>query len=190
MDLFTAIKERRSCRDFSSEPIADETVREILEYAIWAPSPANNQPWEFVVITGEEVKERIHGEAVQRKGELFEKSGWKWLNRYEVDFLKSAPVVVAVLGDPKKTGADMFLEGGGTGYQHACAAAIQTMLLAAHGLGLAGLWFTLFDPTAIREILGVSDERDVIALVCLGKPAGPPMQAGRKGLDNKVSFLR
>jgi nitroreductase len=190
MELLTAIKERRSCRDFLPDSVDDKTIRALLESAVWAPSPANNQPWEFIVITSAGVKERIYSEAEERKKILFEQSGWKWLNRYQVGFLKQAPVIIAVLGDPRKTGADMFLEEGSSAYQHACAAAIQNILLTAHSLELGSLWFTLFDKSAMREILGVSAEKDPIALICLGKPGGEPVRTPRKEIAEKTTYVR
>ena len=42
MDVFTAIKERRSCRNFSPDPVSEETIEKILEAGIWAPSPLNS----------------------------------------------------------------------------------------------------------------------------------------------------
>ncbi len=59
MDVLTAIKERRSCRKFSPDPVDDEQIQTILEAAVCAPSPLNAQPWEFVVITSDAVKEKI-----------------------------------------------------------------------------------------------------------------------------------
>jgi len=63
MDVFKAIKERRSYRSFLPEPISEEATEKILEAAIWAPSPLNTQPWEFIIITKEEVKGKIFSEA-------------------------------------------------------------------------------------------------------------------------------
>jgi nitroreductase len=48
MDLFTAIKERRSCRSFLNEPIEGAILEKIIEAGTWAPSPMNAQPWEFI----------------------------------------------------------------------------------------------------------------------------------------------
>ncbi|RLF59746.1 MAG: hypothetical protein DRN37_03580 [Thermoplasmata archaeon] len=94
------------------------------------------------------------------------------------------------MGDPKKTGLDSFLEEGGVGYQHACAAAIQNIHLAAHALGLGTLWFTLFDRQVIREILGIPGEKTPLALICLGKPAKPSPAPPRKKVKDKVRFIR
>ncbi len=190
MDLFTAIKERRSCRNFLTDPVDEATIEKILEAATWAPSPLNAQPWEFIVVTGAELKEKIFNEADGRRRWVFEKSGWKWLDRYQVDFLKAAPVLIVVVGDPKKTGADMFMEGGGVGYQLACAAAIQNMMLAAHALGLATIWYTLFDRKAMGEILGVDPEKTPVSIIGLGKAAGPLPPMARKELKEKISTIR
>jgi len=54
MDLIQAIKERRSIRAFKQEPVPKGTIEEILRLTVHAPSAINLQPWEFVVVTGEE----------------------------------------------------------------------------------------------------------------------------------------
>ncbi len=189
MDLFTAIRERRSCRKFLPDSVPEDVIEKILEAGTWAPSPANNQPWEFVVITNRDVIGKIHDDSVACKKVIFEKSGWKWLDRYQLGFVKEAPVLIAVVADPKKTGADMFLEGGGLAYQHGCAAAIQNMLLAAHALGLGTLWFTLFDQNALRAALSIGEGKEVQALICLGKPGAAPVQTPRTGVKEKTRYL-
>ena len=189
MDVFTAIKDRRSCRSFSSEPIGQETIEKILDAAIWAPSPLNSQPWEFHVITNNDIKEKIFSEANRCRDWALEKSGWKWLGGYKADFLKTAPVIIAVVGDPTKTGVDMFQDEGKVGYQHACAAAIQNIHLAAHAMGLGSLWFTFFDKKPIREILGIGPEKTPLALVCIGKPDREPPPVTRKDVKGKITYL-
>jgi 5,6-dimethylbenzimidazole synthase len=189
MDVFTAIKGRRSCRKFRPDMVSDGDIEKILEAASWAPSPANNQPWEFIVVTDTNIKLRIHAEAVRCKNFLFEKSGWKWLGRYEQDFIRDAPVIIAIIGDPQKTGADMFLEGGGLGYQEGCAAAIQNMLLAAHALGLGALWYTMFHKTAVQDILSIEPAKNLIALIIIGRPAGDLLNTQRIHFKNKTRYL-
>ena len=190
MDVFEAMEGRRSCRDFLPDPIDEENILRILRAGAWAPSPMNAQPWEFVVVTSDEVKEALFSEADERKKWGLEVSGWKWLEGYRVDFLKSAPAIIAVVGDPKRTGLDGFMQEGSVGYQHACAAAIQNMHLAAHALGLGSLWFTLFDRQAIRRILAIPEDRTPLALICLGKPTKALSLVPRKDVTKKVRFLR
>lgn len=190
MDIFTAIKERRSCRNYLPDPVDEATLEKILEAATWAPSPLNAQPWEFIVVTSQEMKEKIFAEADYRRKWIFEKSGWKWMDRYQVDFLKAAPVLIVVTGDPTKTGVDSFMEGGGVAYQLACAAAIQNMMLAAQSLGLGSLWYTLFDRKAMGEILGIDPGNPPLSIVCLGKAAGSPSAMARKEVKEKIRYIR
>ena len=190
MDLFTAIRERRSCRSFSTDPVEEKTISQLLQAAGWAPSPMNAQPWQFIVVTSEAKKLAIFYEADRCRRWAVEKSGWKWLDAYSVDFLKKVPAIIAVVGNPKKTGMDALQSDGNVGYQHACAAAIQNMLLAAHALGLGSLWFTLFDRPNMGQILEISDDRTTIALVCVGKPKKPLSAVPRKDATLKTKYLR
>jgi nitroreductase len=190
MDVFTAIKERRSCRKFQPDAVGDGDIEKILEAGNWAPSSANQQPWEFVVITNAGIKERIFSESELCKQKLFERSGWKWLEKFPIDFVKEAPVVIAVIGDPKKSGADMFLdEGTGRGYLQGCSAAVQNMMLAAHALGLGSLWFTLFEAGPVRQILSLDAGKDPVALLCIGKPVSGT-STKRKDFREKTTYLR
>ena len=50
MELLEAIKGRRSVRDYTSETVADATLRELIDAAIHAPSAMNQQPWSFVIV--------------------------------------------------------------------------------------------------------------------------------------------
>jgi 5,6-dimethylbenzimidazole synthase len=189
MDIFIAMKERRSCRDFLPEPIGMDKIEKILEAASWAPSPLNLQPWEFIVVTNDDVKSKLLLEAERCIKWAFDRSGWDWLKTYQADFLQSAPVVIAVVGDPRKSGVDIFLEEGGVGYQHACAAAIQNMNLATYGLGLSSLWFTFFEKEPVREVLGIDLDKTPVALVCIGKPHGNIPQVPRNDVMKKTSFI-
>ena len=189
MELFDAMRERRSCRNFSDQPIEKELLDQILQAGLWAPSPLNAQPWEFIVITAAEMKARLLAEANRCRDWAIDTSGWKWLASYNADFLEQAPVIVAVVGDPKKSGVDMFQEDGPVGYQHACAAATQNMLLAAHALDLGSVWFTFFDKAEMRKILDVPEEKVPLALICLGKPAEEIKPVPRKGLEKMVRYL-
>jgi len=190
VELFDAIKGRRSCRAFLPEAVSDEEIVKVLEAANWAPSPLNSQPWRFLVISSADLKNRIFQEADRCRKWALERSGWKWLDRYALDFLRTVPTMIAVVGDPKKSGVDQFMEDGPTGYQHACAAAIQNIHLAAHALGLGTLWFTLFDKKALGEILAIGPDEVPLALVLMGRPAAPSASVPRKDVKEKIVYLR
>ena len=189
MDLFSAIETRTSCREFLPDALNKPTIEKILAAGVRAPSPLNAQPWQFIVITMPAKKRAIYAEAERCRAWAIEQSGWTWLGKYKTDFLLQAPVLVAVVGDPKKSGMDMFQEDGPVGYQLACAAAIQNMMLAAHALGLGSLFFTLFEKSHIRRLLDISDEKTPVALVCIGKPGEPQKAVPRKDVTEKTIYI-
>ena len=57
MDITEAIDQRKSIRAFKSDPVPQDTLKEILELALRAPSWANTQPWELAVATGQPLEE-------------------------------------------------------------------------------------------------------------------------------------
>lgn len=187
MELFEAIKGRVSCRSYSSRPVEDEKIRAIIESGTWAPSPANRQPWEFIVIKNADVRHEIAEIAGRKKVRLFEMSGWKWIDRYSLDFLTQAPVMIAVIADPAKSGADT-IEDGGESYKLACATAVQNMLLAAHALGLGSLYYTMYFQQEMRDLLGVTD-KDVAAVLPIGYAEGEIPKAGRQDIEGKISVI-
>jgi 5,6-dimethylbenzimidazole synthase len=154
------------------------TLEQILAAGLRAPSPLNSQPWTFMVITGQTRKQAIHEEAERCRAWAMEQSGWRWLGKYKTDFLLQAPVLVAVVGDPKKSGMDIFQDGGPVGY-----------LLAAHALDLGSLYFTLFDEDHLRSILDVPEDKTPVAIVCIGKPGAPQKPVPRKPIDEKTVYL-
>ncbi len=190
MEIFEALKGRRSCRDFLPDPIPEQEISTILEAGCWAPSPLNLQPWRFTVVTASGFKERIYEECERCRRWALEKSGWKWLDKYSMAFLKTAPVIVCVSGDQKKSGVDAFMEEGPTGYQHACVAAVQNMCLAAYALGIGTLWFTFYDRKAMAGILGLPEGETPIALIVMGRPASRMRDVPRKPFLEKTVFLR
>ncbi|MDQ5986147.1 MAG: 5,6-dimethylbenzimidazole synthase [Syntrophus sp. SKADARSKE-3] len=190
MDVLKAIKNRRSCRNFLAEPISSDLIEKILESATWAPSAANNQPWEFIVITNKEIKDKIHFESMICKKKIYDRSGWKWVDKYQAGFIMEAPVIIAVVGDPEKIGAHKYLKGTEAIYQHGCAAAIQNMLLAAHALGLGSLWFTLFDRDIMKQTLGIEETKEPLAMICIGKAAGSPLQTPRKEIKQITRYIK
>ena len=190
MELFDAIRGRRSCRAFLPEAVSDQEIVKVLEAANWAPSPLNTQPWRFLVITGAGLKARICDEAERCRKWALERSGWKWLDRYPLGFLKTVPTMIAVVGTRRNPEWISSSEDGPAGYQHACAAAIQNLHLAAYAMGLGTLWFTLYDRKMLGEILGLGPDEIPLALVLMGRPAAPFAPVPRKPVEDKIVYLR
>jgi len=189
MDAIEALLNRRSCRKFTSQPVEEEKIMKILECANFAPSPANKQPWEFIVTTNQKYNLELKKRVEATKEKVAEKSGWKWLPTFRVDFITEAPVLIVVSGDPDRNGAEQFLDEPSKGYEHGCCAAIENILLAAHSLGLATLWLSLFEKRDARDIFGIDEKQDPVAIICLGYAEGPIAVPARKDLSTKVRLL-
>jgi len=209
MDVLEAIKSRRSHRAFAVRAVEAEKIEAILEAACWAPSPANSQPWEFVVITSEESRQRLLGLAETARAEgSFAIHGYSYirplpfasdeeeaeaqtesLKRYSILFLRDVPVIVAVIGLPSPRVQATEETATEDAYKYACAAAIQNMLLASHALGLGSLWFTLFKEDQMRQFLNVGDGKRLVALICLGYPLTTPKSPDRHPVSAKTRYL-
>lgn len=124
--MLDIINSRRSVRKFTTQPVSDQDVNEILETAMNAPSAHNEQAWQFIVLTDENVK-----------------SEYASFNQ-NAAYVKNAPVAILVCGD---LNAQQF-EGY---YVQDCSAAVQNILLAIHSKGLGGVWCTVF-PDAVEKV--------------------------------------
>lgn len=204
MDIFTAIESRRSHRTFLQRPVEREKIITILKAATWAPSPVNGQPWEFIVITSESVRDQLRHLAEEAlAANRMEVRGFTYIRplpetvrendqpakRYSLGFLRQVPVIIAVAGLPGTTASHETREETVDSYKYACGAAIQNMLLAAEALGLGSLWFTAFEQALLRQCLGIDASRHLLALVCLGYPARTPAPPPRASLDAKVRWI-
>jgi len=169
-DVMDAIKNRRSFFRFKDEPVTEEQLDTILEAGRWAPSFTNSQPWEFIVVREEELKEDLY-QIVEQV--TFYKKG-----------VKAAPAVIAVAVDPEKD-SHHFLEDG--------AAATQNMALAAQSIGLGSYWIGLFDKTGGRgsaerkakDLLGLPKNYRLISLLPVGEP-DHQVKGSREKLFKKV----
>lgn len=190
MDCIEAILGRRSCRSFTNQRVEEEKITTILQCGIYAPSPANKQPWEFIVVENPEYNKELAQAAEKLKIKIAEKSGWDWLPKYKVDFINQAQVLIVVVGDPSKNGAEQFIEGASEGYEQACCASVQNMLLAAHSMDLATLWLSMFEKDEVRKIFGIEDNKEPIAIICLGYPEYIGKAPSRKGIEVKARFIK
>lgn len=162
MEVLQAIKERRSVRQYTQEPVSEDQLNQILEAGRWAPSRGNSQPWKFIVLNDEQKRKKL-AEAIPTG-----------------KFLAQAPQGIAVVVDPK---ASKHPEQEG-------AAAIQNMLLAAHALGLGTCWISVWGTDWAKtaaQVLRIPDEEWLISVVSIGHPAEAP-EKGRKGLDEITFF--
>jgi nitroreductase len=153
--VLETIKERRSIFKYKDEDVSEEDVNTILEAGRWAPSFANLQPWNFIVVRDPQIKKRLY--EIARRITLFREG------------IEEAPVVIAVAVD-QEADPNHFVEAG--------AVASQNMALAAHSLGLASYWIGTYDvdyeknsaEKDVIEALDLGDDARVISLLPVGKP--------------------
>ena len=180
VDLYEAIKERRSVRKFKKIPVARELIEKIFDVALWAPSGMNRQNWKFFVLAGERKEELVSISSTSfqylepQLRELYaEKPKIIEATRRFFKRLGDAPVVVCGYFEPANP-ADI------TSFQNV-AAAIQNLLLVAHAEGLGTCWMTgpVTVANAINRFLGVKD-MTLVAIIPLGYPDETPRVPPRR----------
>jgi 5,6-dimethylbenzimidazole synthase len=179
MEFKEVVKARRSCRSFESTEIPESTITAILEAGNWAPSPLNQQPWEFLVITDPASKAEVRKVAETARQKVTASGGPGWVSKYGLDFIEEAPVLIAVLFDPTQGGLGKFF-GQNLGAISAAAACVQNIMLAAADMGLGTLWFTFFNPEEMRVSLGVPETLEVAGVLPVGKVKGTIKAPPRK----------
>ena len=150
MDALQAISTRRSIRKFTSEPISDADVDTVLRAAMAAPSASNEHPWRFVV-----ARERA------TLGRLSKTTPF-------AGPLAAAPLGIVVCADQKVLRHQGF-------WVIDCSAAIENLLLAAHAIGLGGVWIGVHPVTAFSIAVRVAADlpRHIKphSMIALGHPA-------------------
>ncbi|UCH37898.1 MAG: nitroreductase family protein [Candidatus Bathyarchaeota archaeon] len=156
MDVFQAIRERRSIRRFRSEPIPEKNIDEILDAARWAPSAGNRQPWEFIIIRDPQIKRYLCSAA------------------HGQNCIEMAPLAIVICANEMRS-AKIYGDRGRRFYSLLdAAAAIQNMLLASHAHGLGACWIGAFDDEGVQQILNLPLDVKPIAIVPLGYPDENP----------------
>jgi len=170
MDVFEAIKGRRSVRAYTSESVSDEEVKVLIDAARRAPSAGNIQPWEFVVVRDAETKRRLSAAALNQR------------------FIEKAPVVIVVCADENRSGWGYGARGVNLYCLQDTAAAIQNMLLAAYALGLGACWIGAFREEEVEKILETPRGVRPIAIVPVGHPAEKPRSPPKRSLSEIVHY--
>ncbi len=188
MQLFEVLENRHSIRAYRPDPVPRELLDKMVYAASLAPSAFNEQPWRFYIASGESRK---------RLGEIMVQ-GTYYLEEYMVVLghemnehvlrwyseLGGAPIVIACTAprvDDDFARLNKHLSMG---------AAIQNMLLVATELGLGAcmLTFSFWVRDEIGEMLGVPDDRVLIALVSVGYSIEDPVAPGRQLPEDIVVY--
>jgi len=163
MDIFEAIKTRRSIRKYSDKPVEDEKLLSVLEAVRMAPSWANMQCWRLVVVKDKARKEKIS--ELSYVESFFAPKGYK--SNPSMKALAEAPVVIALCADPAQSGVIW----GQNYYLTDAGIAAQTMMLAARGQGLGTVFVGVYDEDKLRSLLNIPAAIRIVGLFPLGYAA-------------------
>lgn len=166
METLEAIFTRRSIRKFSDRQIQESDINRLLKAGMYAPSANNSQPWHFVVINERELLDRIP-------------TFHPWSK-----MCFQAPLAIVVCAYvPAGKKFDLWVQD--------CSAATQNILLAAHAIGLGGVWLGVYPReeriAGVRDLLGLPEEVHPVSIVVLGYPDEQPETPERFDLA-KVHF--
>ncbi|MCW3997835.1 MAG: nitroreductase family protein, partial [Candidatus Bathyarchaeota archaeon] len=149
MNVFDAIKKRRSIRSFLETPVEEEKLNAVLEAARLAPSAKNFQEWRFIIVKNRKVREKI----AQASNEQ--------------TFIGEAPVVIVACAVTD----GYVLSCGQLCYPIDVAIALDHISLVAVELGLGTCWIGAFNEKKVKQILGIPEEVRVVELMPLGYPS-------------------
>lgn len=162
MSLIDVILSRRSIRKYEDKEVPEDALEKILEAGRQAPSAGNRQPWHFIMVTDDEIKEKLsHG-------------------RWNTFIRDSAFTVVGCgsTGDPysrKWSTIDTTI-------------ALQNMVIAAWSLGVASCWIGDFEEEEVKRLLSIPEEWKIVSLISFGYPAEQLGSKWKKPLEEITSY--
>ena len=176
--MIESIQHRRSIRKFTSEPIEPDKLQSVLEAARLAPSGNNKQPWTFIVVQSEQQCQAVM-EACHRQ-----------------TWMMTAPAFIVAVADMAgrvATEPGLYLDENSPHWElkraiRDTAIATENMLLEADAQGLGTCWVGFFVQSEIRPVLGIPDDKFVLAVIPIGYPAEQPLARPRKLLSEIVRY--
>lgn len=184
MDVLEAIHTRHSIGKVKPDAVARELIEKLLSAAVQAPNHYNVRPWRFVVLTGKG-RERLGDVMADVFHKKFPDVATTALDKERAKPLRS-PVLIAV-------GVDKPSETKIVEIENICAvaAACENLLLAAHGLGLAGYWRTgdAVNDLAIKQFLDFEADQHLVAFLYIGYPDVPPVTQERPSFEDRTTWI-
>lgn len=171
--LYKAIFTRRDVRgQFTPDVVDENALTRILTAAHHAPSVGFMQPWNFIVIRDQDVKQRIHDDfraANEEAKVMFTGDRQALYSRLKLEGIREAPVNICVTCDRERSGPVVL------GRTHipsmdlySCVCAVQNLWLAARAEGLGVGWVSILHEEKLRDALGIPERIVPIAYLCLG----------------------
>jgi nicotinate-nucleotide--dimethylbenzimidazole phosphoribosyltransferase len=171
--VYRVIADRRDVRQgFRSDPVPGDVLHRVLEAAHRAPSVGFSQPWDFIVITDRQRRERIRSLA-QRHADGYAAAlpaaRARAFSRLKIESIVDAPVNIVVTCDPTRGGRHTL----GRHVQpqtapYSAVLAVANLWLAARAEGLGVGWVSFFEERELAAELGLPDHLRVVAYLCTG----------------------
>ncbi len=169
MDVFGAVRERRSVRSFLKKGISKEVLNALVDALIWAPSAGNLQSRKFYFISDEKIKKQIASAALQQ------------------NFIAEAPFVIVCCAD-SRIGARYGRRGIELYAIQDVSASIMAMMLVALEKGLGTCWVGSFRDEEVSKVLDLPDYLRPVAIVPVGHPEKVPKPTSRISREEAVVF--
>lgn len=188
MDVLEAIESRKSIGKVKQEPVDKEIIEQILELGTRAPNHHHTEPWRFFVMTGD--GRNVLGEAytdiaLEKVNELSEEEKAR-VGKTQHAKACRAPVVIAVAVSFNRDDEIQKKED-----RAATHAAIENMLLAAHGQGLGAIWRSgapVYHPR-MKQAFNLGEQEELVGLVFMGYPDLQPVRQPRKPISEVTTWL-
>ncbi len=173
--VYKAIYERRDIRSFLKHPIEEEKLRRILDAAHHAPSVGFMQPWNFILVQSDSIKQQLH-DMVSREVKIaatyFEGRRAELYPKLKVQGILEAPITLCVTNDPTRDGNHVL--GRNTIAEtdvYSVVCAIENLWLAARAEGFGVGWVSFYKKEDVRQLLGIPAHVDPVALISMGYTA-------------------
>lgn len=168
MDVFEAIRNRRSIRAFERKIVSKEQVEWLIDAARHAPSAGNIQPWEFVIVRNPKIKKHLSVAALNQT------------------FIEEAPVVIVVCANEVRSSQGYGHRGVTLYCIQDTAAATENLLLAAYAMGLGACWVGAFREEIVRKALNTPDHVRPVAIIPVGHSSEKPTPRRRRHIQEIV----
>jgi 5,6-dimethylbenzimidazole synthase len=186
---------RRDERHFAHRAVAEEVMHELLICASLAPSVGNAQPWRFVRMRSEGIRDALAAHVDAQSSLAAQRyAGQARYNDYmalKLHAVREAPEILAVFCDEQpQAGHGLGIATMPEMLRYSCVTAIHTLWLAARVRGIGVGWVSILDPLAVATMLHVPTDWSLIALLCIGYPeeaSGTP-ELERRGWQSRESL--
>lgn len=176
--MIKEMETRRSIRKYINKQVEDEKILQLIESARIAPSGSNTQPWHFIVVKSESIREELSKASHNQK----------WMS--------TAPVHIICVADIRariKDGIDIVINENSPQPElkliiRDATIAIEHIVLEAENLGLGTCWVAWFTQEDIRPILNIPSDKYVVGIIPVGYADERPKPRPRKNIEDIIHY--